>query len=148
MTLDRSLLRDSISGFFAASGMPTGGVSDAAHQWALAYVRYAKTAIAGGTSPVSLSPSPGQSTRFSDCLDSELRVMWNAAAWIGPSLTGKTLFVPSLSAALESTGKRLNMSRDPGLALSLITDVLHTYTLSITVTVTPPTGSPVIAPLT
>jgi hypothetical protein len=39
-------------------------------------------------------------------------------------------------------------SSDPQLAPSLIADALHTYTLSITVTLVPASGTPVIVPLT
>lgn len=126
--------------------MPKGGVLDAVKEWTTAYAKYGKSAIAGGTLPSPLEPS-GASGRFSDALDFALRKMWMGVAWTGPALVGTTLLVPPLSPILETLAKTLLKSRDPAQALSLIADTLHTYTLSITVTVTPPTGASAIVSL-
>lgn len=147
MSLFKAVLVESIRPLFHPETMPGGAVSDAVRQWITAYVRYAGAAIAGGTTPSGLIPG-GSSGRFSAALDQALRTMWMAAAWIGPGLTGTTLLVPPLVPALEAVGSILILSRSPEQALSLIADALHTYTLSITVTVVPPSGTPVIAPLT
>lgn len=148
MTLNPSVLKDAISPLFKPSGMPTGQVPDAVRQWVTAYTKYGKDAIAGGTLPSALSPVAGPAGKFFDSLDAALRVMWTAVAWTGPSLVGTTLLVPPLSPILAPVASLLIKSRDPELALTLITDALHTYTLSITVSVVPPTGTPVVAPLT
>lgn len=146
-----SLIKDSLSSslrpFFDPRTMPRGGVADTVRQWVTAYAVYGQTAIAGGTLPSPLTPGAADG-RFSVALDRALRAMWMGVAWIGPALVGSTLLVPPLTPALEGIGAILLSSRDPAQALSLITDALHTYTLSITVTVTPATGTPVVVPLT
>lgn len=147
MSLTKSVLRDSLRPFFDPKTMPTGGVANAVRQWVAAYAVYGQSAIAGGAIPSPLVPV-GAAGRFSDAFDQALRNMWMGVAWTGPALVGVTLLVPPLTPILESVGTVLLKSRDPGQALSLITDALHTYTLSITVTVTPATGTPVVVPLT
>lgn len=148
MTLDPKKLRDSISPLFKPKTMPKGKVPQAVLDWLTAYARYGNDAVAGGTLPTPLAPAPGPDGKFFDSLDAALRTMWTAVAWSGPPGTGVILLVPPLGPILESVSKVLIKSRDPDQALSLITDALHTYTLSITVTVTPPTGTPVTVPLT
>jgi hypothetical protein len=148
VTLDRDTLRQAIVPLFRPTTMPTGPVPDAVRQWVTAYVRYAQGAVAGGTVPSTLVPVPGPSGLFFTSLDSALRTMWTAVAWTGPALIGTTLLVPPLSPALVLVSSQLMQSRDPDLALSLITGALHTYTLSITVSVVPPTGTAVVVPLT
>lgn len=147
MTLSPTVLKDALSPFFKPSGMPTGAVPDAVRQWVTAYAKYGKDAVAGGTLPAALVPVAGPPGTFFESLDVALRTMWMAVAWAAPPLVGTTLLVPPLSPILTPVASLLIKSRDAGQALSLITDALHTYTLSITVNVVPPTGSPVIAPL-
>lgn len=148
MTLDRSLLQRSISHLFESSTMPKGATPSAVMEWASAYSSYANAAIAGGTMHTPLIPVPGPNSLFFDSMDSSFRSMWMTTVWTGPSLVGTTLFVPSLSSVLRATSDRLVGSRDPRLALTLITEALHTYTLGITVTVVPPSGTPATVPLT
>ena len=147
MTLEPDSLRNAISRFFYPATMPTGRVPDAVLQWTTAYASYAQKAVAGGTVPSVLVPAVGPDGKFFDSFDSALRTMWNAVAWTGPSLVGTTLLVPPLSPILDIVAATLIKSREPQLALSLITNALHTYTLSITVSVVSPTGTPVIVPL-
>ncbi len=128
--------------------MPVGPIPLAVGDWVTAYARYAKDAVAGGTKPTALVPAPGPNGSFFDSLDASLRAMWMAVAWVGPSLVGTTLLVPPLAPLLLVAAGTIIKSRDPDLALSLITDALHTYTLSITVTVVPPSGTATVAPLT
>ena len=148
MSLDQRKLRDSISHLFRAETMPKGPVPDAVLEWVTAYAKYGRDAVAGGTKPTTLIPGPGTGGKFFDSLDSALRVMWTAVPWSGPALIGVTLLVPPLAPLLETAAVILIKSRDPEQALSLVTDALHTYTLSITVMITPPNGTPVVAPLT
>lgn len=148
MTLDPRKLRDSISPLFKPQTMPQGEVPQAVFDWLTAYAKYGNDAVAGGTLPTPLVPIAGPNGRFFDSLDTALRGMWTTVSWSGPSGTGVTLLVPPLGPLLQSVSAVLIKSRDPEQALSLITDALHTYTLSITVTVTPPTGTPVTVPLT
>lgn len=147
MSLSRDALTNSIRPLFDPETMPRGPVEDAVRQWTVAYVRYATSAVAGGAVPSGLIPI-GSSGRFSVALDQALRTMWMAALWAGTGLAGTTLLVPPLVPALEAVGAILIASRSPDQALSLIADALHTYTLSITVTLVPPTGTPTVAPLT
>jgi hypothetical protein len=148
VTLDPKKLKDAISPLFRPKTMPTGGVPQAVRDWLAAYVRYGQDAVAGGTAPAALlAPIPGPDGRFADSLDSALRTMWTAVTWVGPGLTGTTLLVPPLAPILEGVAAVLIKSRDPEQALSLITNALHTYTLSITVTVVPPSGTPATVPL-
>lgn len=147
MTLDPSTLKEGLRPLFDPSGMPRGPVPDAVFTWITAYCGYAQSASAGGTVPATLVPLRGPIGTFADSLDSALRVMWGAVAWTGPGLIGKTLLVPPLQGFLSPVSARLIGSRDPSLALSLITDALHTYTLSITVAVVTPSGVTVTVPL-
>ena len=147
MSLVRDALSNSLRSFFDPKTMPKGGVSETVRQWVTAYAAYGQAAIAGGTLPSPLVPG-GADGRFDVALDQALRTMWMGVAWTGPALVGVTLLVPPLVPALEAVGATLLTSRDPAQALSLITDALHTYTLSITVTVTPAAGTPVVVPLT
>jgi hypothetical protein len=137
--LSAGALRAAVGGFFSPAGMPRVA---AVSKWAAAYASYAQSAVAGGTTLTGpLSPAAVETGDFFADLDSTLRAMWMSATWVGPGLTGTTASVPSLSAALRSNGSRLVRSSDPGLALQLTTDALHTYTLSIIVTVVSPAGS-------
>lgn len=127
--------------------MPTGPVPLAVQQWVSAYARYGQSAIAGGTVPSILVPPSGPPGRFFESIDAAMRSMWMATAWIGPGLVGTTLFIPSLVPMLAAVSSQLIRSRDSDLALSLITEVLHTYTSGITVSVVTPSGATVIVSL-
>jgi hypothetical protein len=142
VTLDPRKLRDSLDHLFRPKTMPKGPVPQAVLDWLTAYAKYGNDAVAGGTLPSPLVPIPGPGGKFFDSLDSALRSMWSAVAWTGPTGTGVTLLVPPLGPSLNAVSGVLLKSRDSEQALSLITDALHTYTLSITVVVTPPTGTP------
>lgn len=148
MTLDPVTLRDSIASFFDSRTMPTGPVPSVVQQWATAYAKYGIAANAGPTLPISLIAPPGPVDQFSASLDSALRAMWMSVAWVGPSLIGTTLIVPPLNPILDAVSTQLIKSRDRELALSLITNALHTYTLGITVSIVSPIGATVIATLT
>ncbi len=123
-------------------------MSDVIRMWSQAYCRYAQAAVAGGTLPAGLIPQATDGPDFFTALDQSLRTVWMAVAWAGPGLVGTTLLVPPLLPFLLGPSATLFTSPDPQLALSLIADALHTYTLSITVTVVPATGTPLIVPLT
>ena len=148
MTLDPSVLRNSIKGFFDPPGMPSGGASDAVLQWAKAYCLYAQSATAGLTRPAELIPvaSPQVGT-FIDVLDSCLRQMWMSVLWSGPALTGTTASIPSLASVMDPVFPVLNRTRDAGQALSLITESLHTYTLGITVFIVSASGAITLFPV-
>lgn len=146
MSLDPEMLKRGLRPLFQPASMPVSA-ADAIIRWCLAYIPYAQAAVAGGVVPVALSPVPA-SGPFYQALDDSFRLMWLATPWVGPPLTGVTAFVPPLVPFLEARRTALMQLRDPEQALSLIADALHTYTLSITVSVVPPTGTPTIAPLT
>lgn len=146
MSLQLSVLRSGLRPLFDPATMPTSA-ADAIVRWAQAYIPYASAAVAGGAVPALLSPVPAGGP-FYQALDDSFRTMWMATPWTGPGLVGTTAAVPSLAPLLEANRARLVQSRDPELALSLIADALHTYTLSITVSVVPPSGTPAIVPLT
>lgn len=146
MPLSPQRLRAALSPLFQDGTMPQAG-PDAVARWGRAYATYAQDALAGGTLPGPLVPQP-VSGEFLQALDASLRAMWMAAVWTGPGLAGTTAVVPALVPYLLSHAGQLNRSFDRELALSLITEAVHTYTLSITVSVVPPSGTPSIVPLT
>jgi len=146
--LDRGLLSRSLSHLFRPKTMPKGPPPAAVMEWASAYSAYGNAAMAGATVHTPLVPGPGPNGNFFDSMDSAFRSMWMGVAWTGPSLVGTTLFVPSLSSILLAASREIDGSRDPDFALSFITDALHTYTLSITVSIVPPSGTPAIVSLT
>lgn len=112
--------------------------------WMTAYVTYAQAAVAG---PVTLAaPLTTVSGPFTyDVLDSALRTMWTAAVWVGPGVSAVTTAVPPVQPFLQALAPSLLSSFDVELAPTLIAEALHTYTLSIVVTVTPATGTPFVA---
>lgn len=128
--------------------MPRGDLRGCVLAWTTAYVTYAAGAIAGGLLPAAIVPVGADGPDFFTALDSALRQMWMAVAWASPGLTGVTTVVPPLQPLLAAPSATLFASSDPQLAPTLIADALHTYTLSIVVTVTPATGTPYPAPLT
>lgn len=144
MTLDPQVLRTALAPLFDPSGMPTG---DPVAAWTQAYVKYAAAAIAGGTAPTTLEAGTATGPDFFTALDLALRTMWTAVAWVGPGLTGTTLLVPPLQPLIVPSAPAIIASSDPQVALSLIVAGLHTYTLSITVTVVPASGTPSVVPL-
>lgn len=133
--LNPAALRESIRPFFSPGTMPRGPMPQVVVEWALAYITYAQTAVAGPCLPGPLSPVPAEG-EFFRAMDDSLRAMWLATPWAGPGFVGTTASVPSLAAHMEANMARLLQSYDPDLALSVITDVLHTYTTQITVTLT------------
>lgn len=141
MALDQGLLEDSLRPLFQPETMPT---SDPVGDWSRAYVKYAQSAVAGAvvmTAPLVPSPDPGGT--FYDALDAAFRSMWTATVWAGPGATGVVATVPPLQPFLSALAPSLILSPDRDLALSSIAVALHTYTLSIVVTVTPASGTPV-----
>lgn len=145
MPLTSAALRQAIRPLFDQASMPS---SDAVGAWCRVYAPYVRDVIAG---PVTLSapltPGSGSGTFF-DALDAALRTMWTSAAWVGPGVTAVTTLVPPLQPLLLALSPTLLASFDPEQAASLIAEALHTYTLSIVVTVTPASGTPFIANLT
>jgi hypothetical protein len=119
--------------------MPT---FDPLGDWIRAYSQYASVGVAGpAVLAVPLtSAAVGQFTiqGFSRAL----MEMWTAAVWVGPGVTAVTSVVPPFEPLLIALTPTLNVSYDPELAPTLIAKALHTYTLSVVVTVTPATGIP------
>jgi hypothetical protein len=140
------LIRQAIAPLFKQDGMPS---DDPVGKWCSAYADAVKAVIAG---PVKLAaglvPQHGGGPGFFVLLDTAFRTMWMSAAWVGPGVTAVTAVVPPLIPFLTALSPALMVSFDSELAPSLIAEALHTYTLSITVTITPPTGTPFIVPLT
>lgn len=146
MPLSPDKLRNSLKPLFQPGSMPS---ADAVGDWLRAYIPYANDAVAGAlklTAP--LSPAPGAGATFYDALDAALRVMWMTSAWVGPAATGVIAAVPPVQPFIQVLSATLITSFDRDLALSSIAVALHTYTLSIVVTVTPAMGTPFPAPLT
>lgn len=122
--------------------------SNAVDAWVTAYARYAKDATAGVVALASpLSSAGGSGPMFFDRLDSALRSLWMSAVWAGPGVTALTTVVPPLQPFLAVASATLSTSLDRELAATLIAEALHTYTLSVVVTITPASGTPVIATL-
>lgn len=138
-------LRSTMRPIFEPATMPA---DDPVRSWCTAYATYAQTAFAGTlllAGPLTVVSSGGP---FYDALDTSLRTMWMSARWIGPGLTGMTSIVPSVKPFLAAVAPSLLASYDRELAPTLIAEALHTYTLSIIVSVVPPVGSPFPVPLT
>ncbi len=145
--LSKDLLRSSLQSFFDPATMPKGDVPQVMLQWGAAYARYANLATAGvAVLAVPLIPAPA-SGPFFQAMDWSLRTMWMTAKWIGPGVAGTTTTVPSIVPSLLRNSNVLMQSRDPQQALSLIVEALHTYTLSVTVTLVTAAGTPTIVPV-
>lgn len=138
MPLAAATLRQAMRSLFDSNTMPTG---DPLGDWMRAYVSYAQSGIAG---PVALAQDlvVGSGPFTLDVLDAALRTMWTAAVWAGPGVTAVTSLVPPVQPLLLAIAPTLNASYDVELAPTLIAEALHTYTLSVVVTVTPATGAP------
>lgn len=143
--LIKSELRQALRPLFEPGTMPSANpVGD----WCKAYATYAQKAMAGVVAlaaPLVPSSAPGQ---FHAAFDAALRKMWMTAVWVGPGVTAVTAVVPPVIPFLVALAPALNSTFDRELAPTLIAEALHTYTLSIVVSVIPPTGSPVPTPLT
>lgn len=147
--LSPAALRSSLADLFRPESMPAGDVKSAVAGWISRYAVYAQSANAGPailTAPL-VAPAPVGSD-FVSALDSSLRAMWMAAVWAGPGVVGTTAVVPPVGPSLLANSGILIDSSDPQQAVSLIADSIHTYTLSITVTLVPVTGTPTVVPLT
>lgn len=130
--LSKELLRSSLADMFDPASMPR---EDAVGQWVNRYLPYARMANAGPALVVQISPIVIQTLDFFSSLDASLSATWQTCIWAGLGVTGVTSVVPPLSPSLLSIGSSLIASQDPGLGLQLITEAIHTYTLSIVVTV-------------
>lgn len=144
--LSRDVLKQGLSPLFDSRTMPRGGVPDAISFFLRGYVPYAQQATALGTLPSPLIAEP-QDGDYLTALDSSLRAMWMAVAWAGPGLVGTTAVVPPIQPFLTAIAPVIIGVTDADRSLSLIVEAVHTYTLSITVAVTPPSGTPAIVPL-
>lgn len=144
MPLTSAALRGAISSLFEQGTMP---YDDAIFSWIKAYSSYTDGVIAG---PVLLATPlvPSAHGEFSfDALDAALRSLWMSAVWVGPGVVAVTSLVPPVQPFLAALTTTLNASFDRDLAPTLLSEALHTYTLSIAVTVTPATGTPFIVTL-
>lgn len=133
-------LKQVMKPLFDPRSMPS---DDPVGDWCKAYAIYAQKAMAGAvalSAPLVPSSVAGQ---FYVALDAALRKMWMTAIWIGPGVTAVTAVVPPVMPFLMALAPALISTFDPELAPSLIAEALHTYTLSIIVSVIPPTGAPV-----
>ena len=140
MPLTSADLRQGIRHLFDSDSMPS---SDAIGTWVAAYIPYAQAAVAGAAALSSPLPKTvGDGPLFFDQLDSALRTMWTGAVWAGPALTAVTTLVPPLQPFLATAISTLTTSYDREQAATLIAEALHTYTLSVVVTVTPASGTP------
>jgi len=148
VSLNPATLRNALAPLFVPATMPRGDMQSCVQQWVSAYASYASAAIAGGLLPAAIVPTTASGPDFFTALDQALRQMWMAVAWAAPGLVGVTTVVPPLQPFLVASAPTIFASSDPQLAPTLIADALHTYTLSIVVTVTPATGAPYPAPLT
>lgn len=131
-------LRDALRHIYEPATMPSAG--DAVSDWVRSYIVYANDALAGGTKLVSPLVPQGGAGDFLVALDGALRSTWMSAAWVGPGLTGVTTTVPPLAPFMMQNASRLIGSLDREAALAAIAQSIHTYTLSITVTVTTAAG--------
>lgn len=137
-------LRSSLAPLFDGPTMPS---TAAVSRWLDAYIPYASNAIAGGTVPTLLKPPSGEGDFFTG-LEAALLQLWTTAVWAGPGLTGITTFIPPLAPVLIAAGAQLIASTDASFGLHLLAESLHTYTLSIVVTITTASGVSSPAPLT
>lgn len=137
-------LKASMRHLFTAGSMPAG---DAVGAWIRSYTPYAQAALAGGTVPTAPLVAPPASGDFLTALDGALRGMWMSVAWAGPGLIGKTAVVPPVQPFITANFGELLGSRDPERALAAIAQSIHTYTLSITVTVVTATGAATVVTL-
>lgn len=142
--LDAGNLRAALRPLFDPASMPS---ANALGVWVRSYAEYAKTAIAGPVALAAPLSSPASGPFTFAALDSALQTMWMAAIWVGPGVTAVTTAVPPLTPLLVALAPSLIVSYDTELAPTLIAEALHTYTLSVVVTVTPATGSPFPATL-
>ncbi len=145
--LIKSELRQALRPLFEPGTMPS---ADTVGAWCRAYATYAQKAMAMAgavvlAAPLVPSSAPGQ---FYTALDIALRNMWMTAIWVGPGVAAVTAIVPSVIPFLTALAPALGSTFDRELAPTLIAEALHTYTLSIIVSVIPPTGSPIPTPLT
>lgn len=148
MPLDPGALKAALAPLFNPQTMPTGPIPSVVQAWTTAYIKYASAATAGGTVPTtSLQPQSTPGPDFYTALDAGLRLLWMPVPWAGTPGTGVTLLVPPLLPLILPTTAVILQSDDPQVAISLIAAALHTYTLSITVTLTPPSGTPAVVPL-
>lgn len=145
MPLTSATLRAAIRPLFEPGTMPS---SDVIGAWCRAYASYANGAIAGAVKLAAPLVPPSGDGSFFNSLDSAFRTMWMSAVWVGPGVTAATTVVPPLQPVLLALSPTLTVSFDREQAATLIAEALHTYTLSITVTITPASGTPVIATLT
>ncbi len=145
MPLSVQTLKQSLRPLFQPDTMPSKDVIGA---WCKAYAPYASVATAGVVAlPAGLVPSTASGEFFS-ALDTAFRTMWMSAAWVGPGVTAVTSVVPPLQPFLAALAPTLLTSYNREQGLSLIAEAIHTYTLSIVVAVTPPSGTPVPTKLT
>lgn len=143
--LSKQALRDAIRPLFQIDTMPT---DDPVGDWCRAYSSYAQSATAGVAALAAPLVAGSASGQFSTALDASIRAMWMSAVWVGPAITAVTSVVPPLMPFLLAVAPTLNVSYDRELGPTLIADALHTYTLSIIVSVVPASGTPVPTPLT
>ncbi len=138
-------LRQAMRHLFEPGTMPS---DDPVRDWCTAYALYGQKALAG-VAALSSPLVPGSAGgEFLDALDSAMRKMWMSAVWVGPGVTAATSVVPPLQPFLIALAPSLITSYDRELAPTLIAEALHTYTLSIVVSVVPASGTPVPTPLT
>lgn len=129
-------LKDALRPLFTPGTMPT----DALDAWTRAYAVYAADAVAGPTMPASPPVPPPASGDFLTALDGAIRGMWMGVSWVGPGATGVTTLVPDLRPALMVNASRIDGRISSEEALDAIVQSIHTYTLSITVTVSTASG--------
>lgn len=130
-------LRDALRPLYTPGTMPA---DDPVLEWVEAYARYANDALAGPTKLASPLITQGTAGDFLTALDMALRTAWMKAAWVGPGLVGVTTLVPPIGPFLLQNAPALLSSYDREAALAAIAQSIHTYTLSITVTVTTASG--------
>lgn len=138
-------LRESLRPLFTPGTMPG---KDAATRWLSAYTAYANDAVAGVTQLAAPLVPREVTGDFLVGLDGALMSTWMNAAWVSLGATGVTTFVPPFAPyLLSSSAVLLRRSTDPQQALTAIAQSIHTYTLSITVTVTTASGVTTVVPL-
>lgn len=142
--LSADALRGQIRPLFDPDTMPG---PDPVLAWTKAYSAYAQTVLAGPVALAAPLAPVGGDGQFFDALEAALRSMWMTAAWVGPGVTASTTSVPPLRPLLDSLSPEIISSYDRELAPSLIAEAIHTYTLSIVVTVVPSSGTPFTANL-
>ncbi len=143
--LSKQALEDAIRPLFQPDTMPK---DDAVGHWVRAYASYAQAAVAGVAAlaaPLSAQSAAGP---FPAAFDAALRTMWMSAAWVGPGVTATTSVVPPVLPFFAAAIPVLMATYDRAQAPTLIAEALHTYTLSITVSVVPASGTPVPTLLT